>query len=492
MASLPGGAGNGGAGTPPTSTTKRGFFFGALKGRPSLPGSIKKKKPPSGSEGSPLAANETAAVNVATEAHQKLPSSAQHQRAGESMSSMASSATSVFDMGAGLDRLTLAAHKNEANAITPKPSSATSSPTKRTKAIKSPPIINWNYKILRTGIEDCGPAPRVRNGGLTTTVHGKKYEQLLVAANVDSNALQQLAWNGVPDVARAVVWQLLLGYLPSNQSRREVTLRRKRGEYLAAVRQYWDIDNDRRTDNEQKLLHQISVDIPRTHPDVPLFHTAEVQRGLERVLYIWSLKHPASGYVQGMNDLATPFFLVFLGAFVDNPRACDISRVPQGVLSAVEADTYWCLTKLLDGIQDHYPPSQPGIQRMIHRMEELVKRIDHDLYSHLEREHLMFMQFAFRWMNCLLMRELSLSSTVRLWDTYLAETGNGFDDFHVYVCTSFLVSWSGSLKQKSFQDLITFLQALPTQNWIDRDIEMLVSQAFVLQTQFQQGQAHLR
>ncbi len=32
----------------------------------------------------------------------------------------------------------------------------------------------------------------------------------------------------------------------------------------------------------------------------------------ERVLYIWSIRHPASGYVQGMNDLVTPLFVVFL------------------------------------------------------------------------------------------------------------------------------------------------------------------------------------
>jgi hypothetical protein len=29
------------------------------------------------------------------------------------------------------------------------------------------------------------------------------------------------------------------------------------------------------------------------------------------------------------------------------------------------------------------------------------------------------MQFAFRWMNCLLMRELSVQNTIRMWDTYL-------------------------------------------------------------------------
>jgi len=188
-----------------------------------------------------------------------------------------------------------------------------------------------------------------------------------------------------------------------------------------------------------------------------VFSTTQVQKGLERILYIWAIKHPASGYVQGMNDLATPLYLVFLGTFVNHPRSCDVGRISEEILSAVEADTFWCLTKLLDGIQDHYTPSQPGLQRMVHRLELLMKRIDVSLYNHFQKENITFMQFAFRWMNCLLMRELELNCIVRLWDTYLSETNRGFDDFHVYVCASFLTTFSAQLKTMEFQDLVSGL-----------------------------------
>ena len=40
------------------------------------------------------------------------------------------------------------------------------------------------------------------------------------------------------------------------------------------------------------------------------------------------------------------------------------------------------------------------------------------LYSHLQSQGIEFIQFAFRWMNCLLMRELSLKNTIRMWDSY--------------------------------------------------------------------------
>lgn len=36
----------------------------------------------------------------------------------------------------------------------------------------------------------------------------------------------------------------------------------------------------------------------------------------ERILFTWAIRHPASGYVQGINDLVTPFFVVFLSEFV--------------------------------------------------------------------------------------------------------------------------------------------------------------------------------
>lgn len=36
----------------------------------------------------------------------------------------------------------------------------------------------------------------------------------------------------------------------------------------------------------------------------------------ERILFIWAIRHPASGYVQGINDLVTPFFIVFVFEYI--------------------------------------------------------------------------------------------------------------------------------------------------------------------------------
>lgn len=37
-----------------------------------------------------------------------------------------------------------------------------------------------------------------------------------------------------------------------------------------------------------------------------------------------------------------------------------------------------------------------------------------------------------------------------------------------------------------------FLQALPTKNWTEKDVELLLSEAFIWQSLFQDSSAHLR
>lgn len=40
------------------------------------------------------------------------------------------------------------------------------------------------------------------------------------------------------------------------------------------------------------------------------------------------------------------------------------------------------------------------------------------IHRHMQQYEVEYLQFAFRWMNNLLMRELPLRCTIRLWDTY--------------------------------------------------------------------------
>lgn len=272
-----------------------------------------------------------------------------------------------------------------------------------------------------------------------------KFKRILQASSISLAELRAAAWSGLPSEVRAMTWQMLLGYLPTSSERRVATLERKRKEYLDGVRQAFErgtmgaekpveasglggagpspvSNRGRGRGLDEAIWHQISIDVPRTNPHLELYSYEATQRSLERILYVWAIRHPASGYVQGINDLVTPFWQVFLGQYITDPDVefgMDPGQLPKPVLDAVEADSFWCLSKLLDGIQDNYIHAQPGIQRQVSALRDLTSRIDESLAKHMEREGVEFIQFSFRWMNCLLMREISVKNTVRMWDTYL-------------------------------------------------------------------------
>ncbi|XP_051950331.1 TBC1 domain family member 22B-like isoform X3 [Xyrauchen texanus] len=201
-----------------------------------------------------------------------------------------------------------------------------------------------------------------------------KFKLLLTSPNTDLEELRKHSWSGIPREVRPVTWRLLSGYLPANKERRDLVLQRKRKEYYGFIEQYY---HSRTDENHKDTYRQIHIDIPRTNPLIPLFQQALVQEVFERILFIWAIRHPASGYVQGINDLVTPFFVVFLSEFVEEDvENFEMASLPLDTQRNIEADSFWCMSKLLDGIQDNYTFAQPGIQIIVKALEELVSRID--------------------------------------------------------------------------------------------------------------------
>ncbi len=170
---------------------------------------------------------------------------------------------------------------------------------------------------------------------------------------------------------------------------------------------------------------------------------------------------------------------------LDDINSCDVSSLPESTLAEVEADAFWCLSKLFDGIQDHYTASQPGIQANVNKLKELIHRLDAPLYNHIADQGLEFNMFAFRWINCLLIREFPLRVIIRLWDTYMAEV-NGFGVFHVYVCAALLRMFSKDIMKMKLENILMLLQSMPTQHWAPgREEETLLSEAFILKSLFE-------
>lgn len=142
-----------------------------------------------------------------------------------------------------------------------------------------------------------------------------------------------------------------------------------------------------------------------------------------------------------------------------------------------EADTFWCLSKLIDDIQDNYTELQPGVHKIINKMKKLIEQSDPDSLEHLKELDINFMDFAYRWVSCYLTREFNIYQIIRLWDTYFSEE-DGFSQFHCYVCAALFLHFAKDLKEMSFQDALLFLQNLPTQKWNEDDLNILLAKSY--------------
>ena len=86
----------------------------------------------------------------------------------------------------------------------------------------------------------------------------------------------------------------------------------------------------------------------------------------------------------------------------------DIEEVSPEKLINIEADVFWCLSKLVDDVQDNYTDNQPGVHKIINKMKKLIEQADAGVLSHLDQLDINFMDFAYRWVSCYLTREFDI------------------------------------------------------------------------------------
>lgn len=407
-------------------------------------------------------------------------------------------------------------------------------------------------------------------------------DKVLKGPLVDLQALRNICWCGVPDASkRYEAWCLMLRYMPNQTTMITNVLLRKRNEYAMYVQNHhknvaWDemlasqsthgtahnlqnvvlsngsTTSDYASHEDLSIMRQIRKDVPRTFSGVHMLQHPRCQLLLERVLFIWAIRHPASSYVQGFNDILLPFLFVVLSKKISSDG--DVYRLihlPEATVKAVsgslnesdwmevEADSYWLLSAFMSSVQSNFTFSQGGTHALVQKLERIVSVADPTLYSFLkETAGVNFEEFAFRWMNCFLLRELAPHLGVRLFDTYCAEEVDsttslsissttssssssssiidsslssvskigiastnsanrliGFAAFHVYVCASLLLRFSERIRQSNeFGEVLRLLQnPIPHVTnaegqqvtvYTEETIGEITAQAFVLHQQY--------
>jgi TBC1 domain family member 2 len=322
-------------------------------------------------------------------------------------------------------------------------------------------------------------------------IQRERLDLLLIQESPSLSDLKKLAWKGCSAKSRAAVWRMLVGYEPLRYVERRAVLRERRLRYRRLAASY-----DKQSccscgdpvggiETSLAIMHQIDIDLPRTCPGVALFHSSFVRQLLRRVLFLFAIHHPEVGYVQGMNEIVVPILIVFImeqanprsksleGLLMQNGLECNLL---DGQVGDFEADTYWTFSIILERVLDNFTNGQPGMHGKVHQLERVVAKVDPALFRHFADEGCKIMQFGYRWIAVLMLREFNISLVIPLWDVLLART-DGFCSYFVVLSASFLLNWRDELLALDFQGMMTLLLNLPTGAWIHRDIDMLVSQA---------------
>ncbi|OHT03930.1 TBC domain containing protein [Tritrichomonas foetus] len=317
------------------------------------------------------------------------------------------------------------------------------------------------------------------------------FQGILSERVVNLEKLKSLSWAGVPDQFRADVWRLFLDYMPINSVNRDSSLSHKRSDYFdCAERLFGESQRNLWTNAQKQTELQILRDLPRTH--INILRNEQVQKLFLRVLFVWAVRHPASGYVQGMNDLLQPFFFTFALSYsqhknIDEFVLLNELDVSDDDMKSVEADCFWCFSKLLDGLQDLYTKDQPGLYKMLEHLHQVLLKVDPVLAKWIDDEDIQYQEFAFRWMNCLLVREFSPQVLFRLWDTYLGNHTK-IAQTHVFVCAAFLNLLHQRLVGKPHSEFVMEIQMIEPNTWQMTDMEVILAQEYVYEKTYCQSQ----
>ncbi|XP_074081838.1 TBC1 domain family member 15-like isoform X2 [Macrotis lagotis] len=160
-------------------------------------------------------------------------------------------------------------------------------------------------------------------------------------------------------------------------------------EKLAERSLRYHIFNDQLFRKAQKY---IDADVPRTDRHRSYFQKEGLVRllSVREILITYAAFHQDLGYCQGMND--------FVSRFVETLDS--------------EVDAFWCFVGFMRWAGMNF--TADGIKRKIHVSEELLRYVDPELSSHIERVSKEKLLFCLRWLLLCFQRDLQHQDALRV------------------------------------------------------------------------------
>lgn len=120
-----------------------------------------------------------------------------------------------------------------------------------------------------------------------------------------------------------------------------------------------------------------------------------------------------------------------------------------------------------------------GVNELLKKFRSIIEMADAELLKQMEDNDIQMFHFGFRWILCLMLREFPVQLSIKLLDFYLTEDSPP-GEFCVYLAATLFLKFSFKIKTLKKEQIVIYLQNLPTHNWGEQDVLLLVSEAFTI------------
>ena len=283
----------------------------------------------------------------------------------------------------------------------------------------------------------------------------------------DTDAIKTISEKGIPDdpqMLRALIWKINLGYLSLENDNWEEYLKEKREKYNFYKNSFINLLKAEIANcnyKSRKLLEDITKDVNRTHmgfsfffqpvsknkhfskeelktlynqrqncmiKDVKDIYKIDIEEThadvLARILYIYSKFTPDLLYHQGMNEILAPIYYCF-----------SYDKVYQEETEeTIEADTFWSFYLLMEQIRSSFDDSdEKGTEFKAELLKKILEVVDKEVYDRLVEYDVKFEFFAYRWFISFFSQDFIIGDILRLWDLVFSHENKYYYIFYVSI-----------------------------------------------------------
>eukprot|EP01127_Copromyxa_protea_P015026 TRINITY_DN4267_c0_g1_i1.p1 TRINITY_DN4267_c0_g1~~TRINITY_DN4267_c0_g1_i1.p1 ORF type:complete len:410 (-),score=94.28 TRINITY_DN4267_c0_g1_i1:66-1295(-) len=251
---------------------------------------------------------------------------------------------------------------------------------------------------------------------------------------------------GMEEALRPILWKYFLGYYPWDSTLEErKKLEEKQKERYTRLKTHWSsISNAQLSSFSEwrSQQSQIEKDVVRTDRDLEWFQDDQSPYLLQlnNILCSYAWFNWDLGYVQGMNDILAILIPLF----------------------GEEHVSFWCFAGKMKRMLDLFENNQPGVQRLLTLLVDLIKRVDPLFYSYLRSVNGTHMFFCFRWFLLYFKREFTVEQTQRVWEMIWAHPD---PDYVLWIALAIMLIHRDTIisNKMCFEDILRYMSSLSNQ-----------------------------